>query len=78
MNRLYTSYKDAEDACDMIAGDNELHMAVVERFDLEGPDEFAAVVLNWDEAVAHVEAHEGDAEIIHDADHTPAHRATLY
>ena len=36
INRLYSRYDEAESDCDQIAGDNDLHMVVIERFDLEG------------------------------------------
>ena len=78
MNRLYSNYDAAESDCDQIAGDNEIHMAVVERFDLEGPNEFRACVLNIDEARAMVEAKGDDAEIIYEADHTPETRVRQY
>lgn len=75
VNRLYTDYDEAEDDCDMIAGDNDLHMAVVERFDLEGPGEFMACVLNITEARAMVAEKGDDAEIIYDNDRSPETQA---
>ncbi len=77
MNRLYTSYAEAESDCDQIAGDNELHMVVIERFDLERPGEFAAVVLNADESHGYLTLHEGEAEVIYEADHTPETRERM-
>lgn len=77
INRLYSRYDEAESDCDQIAGDNDLHMVVIERFDLERPGEFAAVVINGAEASAYLQLHEGDAEIIYEADHTPETRARM-
>jgi hypothetical protein len=76
MNRLYFSYAEAESDCDMIAGDNELHMAVVECFDLESPGEsFAGIVVSIGDAWRYVEEHGHAAEIIYNADHTPETKA---
>lgn len=81
MNRLYSDYATAEKDCDMIAGDNEFHMVVVERFDLESPDyghRFAAVVINHNDLDEYVRTlHDDDFEVIYQADHTPETRARM-
>lgn len=80
MNKLYTSYQDAEKDCDMIAGDNGLHMVVVERFDLERPgDEFAGVVINHTGLAEYIgRLGDDDFEVVYEADHTPETIAKMY
>ena len=78
IHRLYLNYLEAESDCDQIAGDNELHMVVIERFDLEHPGEFAAVVINAEDVDDYIrDLDDDDWERIYEADQTEATRERM-